>query len=150
MLIQNSSVQVEAGVDLVGRTGTRLQGIVAKVSEISVLIEEIAESSQKQATNIRTVNDAVGDMDRTTQQNAAMVEQSTSATRHLAEEAEKLTQLVSRFYTQNVARRHEFAEDPVPFRRHSPIPTHRARGASEPSRRPPARAKAVGADWREF
>lgn len=147
-LIQNSSAQVEAGVDLVGRTGTRLQGIVAKVSEISGLIEEIAETSQKQAANIRTVNEAVGDMDKTTQQNATMVEQSTTATRHLAEEAKKLMQLVARFRTRNQARRQESFEDPVPFRRHSPV--HRPRAAQEVPRRPLARAKVVGSDWREF
>jgi methyl-accepting chemotaxis protein len=147
-LIQNSSIQVEAGVDLVGRTGERLQGIVAKVSEISVLIEEIAESSQKQAINICMVNDAVGDMDRMTQQNAGMVEQSTASTRNLSQEAEKLTLLVSGFRTRNAADRPDRAEDPVPFRRHSAI--QRPRAPSETPRKAPSFARAVGDDWSEF
>jgi methyl-accepting chemotaxis protein len=112
-LIQNSSTQVETGVDLVGRTGERLQAIVAKVAEISGLIEEIAESSQKQATNICIVNEAVGDMDRMTQQNAAMVEQSTASTRNLSQEAEKLAQLVSAFRTRNRSARSQQSEDPA-------------------------------------
>ncbi|MBN9144731.1 MULTISPECIES: methyl-accepting chemotaxis protein [unclassified Novosphingobium] len=136
-LIHNSSTQVEAGVDLVGRTGERLQGIVAKVSEISGLIEEIAESSQRQATNIRVVNDAVGDMDRMTQQNAAMVQQSTTSTRNLSQEAEKLAQLVSGFRTRDAAVRRERSDDPVPFRRQSTL--HRPRPVSE-TRAPRARS----------
>ncbi|WDF73716.1 methyl-accepting chemotaxis protein [Novosphingobium sp. KACC 22771] len=147
-LIQNSSTQVSAGVDLVGRTGERLQGIVAKVSEISVLIEDIAVSSERQATNIRVVNDAVGDMDRMTQQNAAMVEQSTAATHSLAQEAERLAQLVSGFRTRDAAVRNERRDDPVPFRRHSAV--QRSRPTPETRQRPSGLARAVGDDWSEF
>lgn len=147
-LIQNSSTQVSAGVDLVGRTGERLQGIVAKVSEISVLIEDIAVSSERQATNIRVVNDAVGDMDRMTQQNAAMVEQSTAATHSLAQEAERLAQLVSGFRTRDAAVRNDRRDDPVPFRRHSAV--RPSRPTPETRQRPSGLARAVGDDWSEF
>lgn len=150
-LIQNSSTQVETGVDLVGRTGERLQAIVAKVAEISGLIEEIAESSQKQAANICIVNEAVGDMDRMTQQNAAMVEQSTASTRNLSQEAEKLAQLVSAFRTRNRSARSQQSEDPVPFRRQSAV--QRAPQVATTTQRLPAPvpyARAVGDDWSEF
>jgi len=146
-LIQNSSTQVKAGVDLVGRTGGQLQGIVAKVSEISVLIEEIAERSQKQAVNIRVVNDAVGDMDRMTQQNSAMVEQSAATTRSLSQEAERLGQLVSSFRTRNMAERRDQIDDPMPLRRPSAAGLSRAR-AQRP--RGGGFARAVGDDWSEF
>lgn len=145
-LIQNSSTQVKTGVDLVGRTGERLQAIVVKVAEISVLIEEIAERSQKQATNIRMVNDAVGDMDRMTQQNAAMVQQSTNSTHHLSEEAEKLIRLVSLFRTRDWAQRRDGPTDMPSSRRQSDQERARSLADTGSGRR----MRAVGDDWGEF
>ncbi|MGE0742205.1 MAG: methyl-accepting chemotaxis protein [Hyphomonadaceae bacterium] len=96
-LIHASSRQVESGVALVGRTGQSLSQIVAKVQEISGLVSEISSSAQEQFTALSEVNTAVNQMDQTTQQNAAMVEESTAASHALTHEAETLTQLVSRF-----------------------------------------------------
>ncbi|MBN8605419.1 MAG: globin-coupled sensor protein [Caulobacterales bacterium] len=96
-LINESSRHVETGVDLVGRTGEALGGIVAKVADISGLVAEISSSAQEQSTALGEVNTAVNQMDQTTQQNAAMVEQATAAAHSLTHEAETLTQLVSRF-----------------------------------------------------
>jgi methyl-accepting chemotaxis protein len=62
-------------------TGERLGGLVARVGEIGGLVGVIAEAAHSQAENLTEVNKAVGDMDRMTQQNAAMVEQSSAATR---------------------------------------------------------------------
>ncbi len=98
-LIANSSSQVERGVKLVGDTGQALSGIVAKVTEIDVLISEIAQSSQEQATGLNQVNAAVNQMDQVTQQNAAMVEEATAASVTLQTEAGELVQLVGRFQT---------------------------------------------------
>jgi methyl-accepting chemotaxis protein len=96
-LITNSTEQVSGGVALVGETGTLLETIVARVGEISEQITDIAGSTENQATSLQQVNGAVGDMDRMTQQNAAMVEQSTAAARSLAVEATSLADLVSQF-----------------------------------------------------
>lgn len=96
-LINESSRQVEAGVDLVGRTGEALGAIVSKVAEISSLVADISASAQEQSSALGEVNTAVNQMDQTTQQNAAMVEQSTAASHSLTHEAETLTQLVSKF-----------------------------------------------------
>ena len=98
-LITNSTEQVSGGVALVGETGTRLETIVSRVGEISTRIAEIARSTGSQAVNLQQVNSAVGDMDRMTQQNAAMVEQSTAASRSLADEAGELSGLVGQFRT---------------------------------------------------
>jgi methyl-accepting chemotaxis protein len=133
-LISNSSVQVAAGVALVGETGSKLREIEAQVSEISGLIEDIATSSERQASNIQLVNSAVGEMDRMTQQNAAMVEQSSAATRSLADEATRLAQLVATFRTRNRKARPEHLVDPVPFRR---------QGAAGSTRREVAAVKAA-------
>jgi methyl-accepting chemotaxis protein len=97
-LIVKSSEQVGSGVALVGETGALLSRIVTRVGEVSALITDIATSTAAQATNLQQVNIAVGEMDKMTQQNAAMVEQSTAAARSLAGEADQLSELVSRFH----------------------------------------------------
>jgi methyl-accepting chemotaxis protein len=96
-LIQSSADQVASGVELVGETGKALTRIVDQVSEISRIVGTIAASASEQATGLNEVNTAVNQMDQTTQQNAAMVEQTTAASGSLASEAEQLQALVDRF-----------------------------------------------------
>ncbi|HEX7822945.1 MAG TPA: methyl-accepting chemotaxis protein, partial [Sphingobium sp.] len=96
-LITTSSVQVSHGVNLVGETGKMLDSIRTKIGEVNALIADIANGTETQSANLRQVNDAVHDMDKMTQQNAAMVEESTAAARNLASEADELALLVDRF-----------------------------------------------------
>jgi methyl-accepting chemotaxis protein len=96
-LITTSQGQVSNGVALVGRTGAALEGIVGKVGEIAGLVSAIASSSQEQAVGLGQVNTAVAQMDRATQQNAAMVEETTAASQSLAREADQLAELVEGF-----------------------------------------------------
>jgi len=96
-LITTSAEQVESGVSLVGETGSVLGRIVLRVNEVGELITDIANSSDTQAVNMEQVNGAVSEMDGATQQNAAMVEETTAAARSLANEAQELKELVSRF-----------------------------------------------------
>ncbi|WP_033924778.1 globin-coupled sensor protein [Sphingomonas sp. 35-24ZXX] len=96
-LISESSRQVSRGVELVGQSGEALDSIVEKVAEIAGLASNIAELATIQSNSLQQVNTAVGEMDKMTQQNAAMVEESTAAARSLAGEADQLTGLVSRF-----------------------------------------------------
>jgi methyl-accepting chemotaxis protein len=96
-LIQASSTQVASGVGLVGQTGTALARIASQVAEINAVVAEIAASAKEQATGLAEVNTAVNQMDQVTQQNAAMVEQTTAASHALAQEAEELGNLVARF-----------------------------------------------------
>ena len=98
-LISASTAQVAGGVELVGRTGEALQRIVAQVAEITQIVDEIAASSKEQATGLHEVNTAVNQMDQVTQQNAAMVEQSTAASHALAREAADLARLMGQFRT---------------------------------------------------
>ena len=63
------------------------------------LVAEIAASAQEQASGLGQVNQAVNQMDQVTQQNAAMVEQTTAAAANLKTEAEHLAELVGRFRT---------------------------------------------------
>ncbi len=96
-LIGKSGDQVKNGVDLVVATGKALEEIVAQVQAVSVNVNAIVEASGDQATGLKEINTAVAVMDQGTQQNAAMVEESTAASRSLAKEAEALFQLIAKF-----------------------------------------------------
>ena len=98
-LIANSTAQVARGVKLVGGAGQSLTEIVEKVAEIDRLITEMAQSSQEQATGLTQVNLAVNQMDQVTQQNAAMVEETTAAAASLRSETEGLSRQISTFKT---------------------------------------------------
>ncbi|MBB2790500.1 UNVERIFIED_ORG: methyl-accepting chemotaxis protein [Rhizobium esperanzae] len=95
--IQKSSVEVEGGVKLVLDTSQVLSAISEQIARINQHMDAIAVSAREQSTGLAEVNTAVNSMDHVTQQNAAMVEQSTAASGHLADEAAKLRELVSRF-----------------------------------------------------
>ena len=101
-LISASSQQVEEGVALVGEAGEALRRIVAHVYDISGLVGEIASSAREEAQGLAEVNTAVNQMDQVTQQNAAMVEQATAASRMLADETKELSRLVARFSISGV------------------------------------------------
>ena len=96
-LITSSTEQVSAGVDLVGQTGKALHSILEQVSRINGVVGEIAASAKEQATGLDEVNVAVTQMDQVTQQNAAMVEESTAASHALSKEAETLSKLMGQF-----------------------------------------------------
>jgi len=100
-LIALSSRQVAEGVACVNQTGDALSRIMASVVDHSSVVSEIAASAQTQASALQGVNVALSQMDRVTQQNAAMVEQSTAASRRLAEESQSLTELIGHFKVAN-------------------------------------------------
>jgi methyl-accepting chemotaxis protein len=97
MLISSSNEQVGQGVELVGETGRSLERIVAQVAEINAVVAEIATSAMEQADGLKQIHIAVSEMDHVTQQNAAMVEESTAASASLADEAAQLDRLVGLF-----------------------------------------------------
>jgi methyl-accepting chemotaxis protein len=96
-LIDASSSHVASGVSLVGETGQALKRIAERVMEIDSLVAEIAASSEQQARGLSEVNQAVGEMDQVTQQNAGMVEQATAASHTLKVEMQMLAELMGRF-----------------------------------------------------
>jgi methyl-accepting chemotaxis protein len=98
-LISTSGAQVSSGVQLVGETGKSLERIVGQVGEINGIVAEIAASAREQSTGLAEVNTAINQMDQVTQQNAAMVEQSTAASHTLAREVDELAKLIGRFRT---------------------------------------------------
>ncbi len=96
--IRQSSTEVESGVKLVLDTGTALKDIGERIAGIDRHMNAIATSSTEQSTGLAEINAAVNAMDQATQQNAAMVEQSTAASATLATETARLRALVSRFH----------------------------------------------------
>lgn len=97
VLIRTSTNQVSGGVTLVAQTGDAFKQISAKVSEINNLVSDIYAVSKEQAGSIGNITSAIGEMDVSTQQNAAMVEETTAATHTLSREAQQVSKLISRF-----------------------------------------------------
>jgi len=97
VLISASTQQVDLGVDLVGRTGEALERIIGQVAGLNDLVLDIATAAQEQSSGVQEVNLAITDMDRVTQQNAALVEESSAASVSLAQEADSLAGLVRQF-----------------------------------------------------
>jgi methyl-accepting chemotaxis protein len=100
-LITASNAHVKEGVTLVGNTGKSLQEIVTQVVQVDGNVGAIVEASKEQATGLKEINTAVNTMDQGTQQNAAMVEETTAAAHSLAREAEQLFQLLGQFNIGN-------------------------------------------------
>jgi methyl-accepting chemotaxis protein len=96
-LIGTASGQVSAGVDLVGETGSALRNIIRSVNDIATHVAEIAQSSAEQSSGLAEINSAMVQLDRSTQQNAGMVEETTAASQLLNTEAQGLMEAVSHF-----------------------------------------------------
>jgi len=77
------------------------------------LVSEMAQATEQQSTGIEQVNSAVGQMDQVTQQNAAMVEQSTAASRSLAQDATTLSDLMAFFSVGDAASSNESKAKPA-------------------------------------
>ncbi len=100
-LIGKSAQEVDSGVKLVTATGEALKVIGDHVIAINGQLDAIATSAREQSVGLSEVNTAVNQMDQTTQQNAAMVEEATAASASLATEADRLRQLISQFQLGN-------------------------------------------------
>lgn len=146
-LISMSSQHVETGVDLVGEAGKALEVIVGKVGEISGLVAEIAASAQEQATALVEVNTAINQMDQVTQQNAAMVEESTAASHSLTQEADELMGLVARFRVADSGASHGEPRARQAKTAHQPVMQQRRRVAQFAAGN--AAPKADN-DWQDF
>ncbi|CAK0754772.1 methyl-accepting chemotaxis protein [Gammaproteobacteria bacterium] len=98
-LIRDSVEKVETGARLVDESGATLQEIVASVQKVGHLIAEIAQASREQTAGIDQINQAVVQMDEMTQQNAALAEETSSASAHLSEQALGMKEQVTYFLT---------------------------------------------------
>jgi methyl-accepting chemotaxis protein len=162
-LITASNEHVRSGVTLVGETGKALEEIVVQVQQVNGNVGAIVESSKEQATGLKEINTAVNTMDQNTQQNAAMVEESTAASHSLAREADSLFQLLGQFNlgatTNSRAARAEPRSAPHAAPHPAPAPARNSsKPVSSPARQMTAKlatafngnAAVSGDSWEEF
>ncbi len=115
-LVTTSSVQISEGVSLVESSGDALQQVVSEVTAVAGLVDEIAGETEKQAQGIDEISQMMASMDSVTQQNAAMVEESTASARNLSSETVRLVGQLGKFrigstgYTTRVAQPAAYAE----------------------------------------
>ncbi|GAB4397902.1 MAG: hypothetical protein OHK0048_07760 [Rhodoferax sp.] len=96
-LIEVSVGRIETGSALVNTAGQTMNEVVGAVSQVSDNILEVASTTAEQQHQITLLSDSMGTVDQMTQQNAALVEQSSAAADSLRQQAEKLNQIVGRF-----------------------------------------------------
>jgi methyl-accepting chemotaxis protein len=96
-LIHDSVAKVNEGSKLVDESGRTLAEIVNAVKKVTDIVGDIAAASREQSAGIELVNKAVMQMDATTQQNAALVEQTTAASRIILEHAQSLNRVISKY-----------------------------------------------------
>jgi methyl-accepting chemotaxis protein len=96
-LIGTSVDKVEAGTRLVAEAGSTIGEVVANAQRVADIIGEITAASGEQSSGVGQVNTAINHLDQMTQQNAALVEQSSAAAQSLQDQAQRLTQAVRVF-----------------------------------------------------
>ncbi|MEW6760658.1 MAG: Cache 3/Cache 2 fusion domain-containing protein [Pseudomonadota bacterium] len=96
-LIETSNGEVDAGSKLVAEAGTTMHEVLASVARVTDIMSEITAASQEQTAGIEHINRAVGEMDETTQQNAALVEEASAAAQALQDQAAELARAVRLF-----------------------------------------------------
>ena len=101
-LIGDSVEAVDAGSKLVAEAGGTMADIVSSVQRVTDIMAEISLASQVQSSGIDQINQAIGQMDQVTQQNAALVEEAAAAAASLQEQAGTLSQVVSVFRLDGV------------------------------------------------
>ncbi|MBI5814181.1 MAG: DUF3365 domain-containing protein [Nitrospinae bacterium] len=94
-LIQNAVVRSNEGVDIVNGAVTALRAINDSAGKVASIIKEIAAASAEQAQGVSAVKEAINQMDKVTQSNAAIAEQSSAASVQLASQAESLQAMIS-------------------------------------------------------
>ena len=87
--------------NLKSESDSNLNGILTTVKEVSEVMENIKEASEEQAEGVEQINKSIADMDRITQENSALVEQNTTASQDMAQEAEKLQELLNTFKVED-------------------------------------------------
>lgn len=97
LLIQDSLRKVDAGSQLVNRSGETLQGIVGSVKRVTDIVSEIAAAVSEQSTGIEQVNTAMTQMDQVTQSNSAQTEELSATAQSLSDQAAHLQETVAVF-----------------------------------------------------
>ncbi|WP_342619487.1 methyl-accepting chemotaxis protein [Rhodoferax sp. GW822-FHT02A01] len=103
VLIGASSEKVLSGTDIVHAAGNTMKLIVSSIEEVSAMVSSISNATADQARAIHDVNEAVSEIDRNTQQNAALVEESAAAAESLRLQAAGLVRSISFFRIDSIS-----------------------------------------------
>ncbi|WP_439449585.1 methyl-accepting chemotaxis protein [Stenotrophomonas sp. ATs4] len=152
-LIDDSVGKVAEGSSLVHQAGSTMGEIVASVQRVTDIMAEISAASQEQSAGIEQVNQTVVQMDETTQQNAALVEEATAAARAMEDQAVQLGEAVARFRLASqgtTVTPTRLATAPVPRQVATAVPAAKAAPARAPRSSAAQPALAAEGDWQEF
>ncbi len=97
VLIEKTNTEVSTGTELVKTSGEALGVINQQVGDVSTMVAEMAKGSKEQARGIDQINLEMGSLDQATQENAALVEETSSAAVQMAHEADALAEVVDKF-----------------------------------------------------
>jgi methyl-accepting chemotaxis protein len=155
-LIDDSVEKVGSGTRLVEQAGSTMHEVVASIKQVTDIVGEISAATQEQNDGIAQVHRAVTEMDQTTQQNAALVEQTAAAASTLRDQADKLEQVVSVFRIS--AAQASYAPAAAPAARATPRAVVTALPKAAPRKAPaakpaPQKLKAAASstdEWEEF
>jgi methyl-accepting chemotaxis protein len=170
-LISDSVAKVESGSRLVDTAGKTMEEIVQSVKRVTDIMAEISAASQEQRGGIEQVNTAVTQMDKVTQQNAALVEEAAAAAKSMEDQTNSMQEMVGQFLVADgfggrgggmkptgnpvVDRSFRSVREPAS----APRPSHQRPAADNASRshteeQPVRRRAAAGGggemDWKEF
>jgi methyl-accepting chemotaxis protein len=154
-LITESVTRIDQGTRLAGESGEVLNRVTGSIDQIAMMIGQIAKASNEQAQGIHQVHDAINSIDQVTQQNAALVEETTAAAESMSEQARILSQDMAFFKTTG---NHKAAVLRAPTGTHAAASATKpmSLAASKPQKAPmkpqakPAPAKSSGDEWAEF
>jgi len=148
-LIGDSVEKVEDGTKLVAQAGKTMEEIVSAIRGVTVIMSEIRAASVEQTSGIEQVNQAIGQMDEVTQQNAALVEQAAAAAESLEDQAQSLSITVGRFIVDNSAQSLQNAPRAMSTANKSPM--HSVAHHSAKSVKPKPQLQVASSDeWEEF
>ena len=125
-LIGSSTERVQAGSELAAAAGSAMQRIVGSIEQAATMMAEINAGTQAQHHDIGQIHSAVAQLDRMTQQNSALVEESAAAAASLHGQAQELAGLISRFVLPGVS---ELPGEDAPYPRPAPRQPLRLAGA---------------------
>jgi methyl-accepting chemotaxis protein len=146
-LIEESVGLVQSGSQLVGQAGTTMEEIMRAVDRVTEIVAAITGASREQSMGIDQVNQAMAQIDRVTQQNAALVEEAAAAAESLEDQAERLVSAVVEFKLDAAPAATSAGGKPPEASSARPAQISEVLDWLKPA---PALQAAGGAEWKEF
>ncbi len=104
-LIDGARTRISDGAQIVRDTGQAIEGVVQSIERVSQTVEQIRGATDQQAQGVATINEAVVELDDVTQQNAALVEESSAAANMLRQQMKRLVEAIDVFRFSRDAKR---------------------------------------------